>query len=236
MLLRLLCGIRHGWAGPLVLACYENGRNRVFHRRACRHAVPAAAWQVGNLAYMSRLGLWGPGAAFPSFEVPACCRGWGPGSGGRAAWTCQRRCAVAASPALHSLHPRLQAFLASMKKRGITFLEMLSMELKGDGLYVSRGLSFRCAAPALAARPPCTWRPLRPCWWRHRGRAAHGACRRKPVISPAAVHVPCLLAPPQGGRVFGAGVPADGAADCGVRCRGVCVAGAAGVTCAGCGG
>lgn len=24
-----------------------------------------------------------------------------------------------------------------------TFLEMLSMELKGDGLYVSRGLSFR---------------------------------------------------------------------------------------------
>jgi hypothetical protein len=31
-----------------------------------------------------------------------------------------------------------------MKRRGITFLEMLSMELKGDGLYVSRGLSFRC--------------------------------------------------------------------------------------------
>ncbi|KAL4859390.1 Protein strawberry notch 1 [Chlorella vulgaris] len=36
-----------------------------------------------------------------------------------------------------------QAFLDSMKRRGITFLEMLSMELKGDGLYVSRGLSFR---------------------------------------------------------------------------------------------
>ncbi|KAL4431062.1 hypothetical protein ABPG75_006318 [Micractinium tetrahymenae] len=59
--------------------------------------------EVGNLAYMERLGLWGPGAAFPNF----------------------------------------QAFLDSMKRRGITFLEMLSMELKGDGLYVSRGLSFR---------------------------------------------------------------------------------------------
>lgn len=59
--------------------------------------------EVGNLAYMERLGLWGVGAAFPSF----------------------------------------QAFLDSMKRRGITFLEMLSMELKGDGLYVSRGLSFR---------------------------------------------------------------------------------------------
>ncbi|KAI7844526.1 hypothetical protein COHA_001884 [Chlorella ohadii] len=59
--------------------------------------------EVGNLAYMERLGLWGPGAAFSTF----------------------------------------QSFLDSMKKRGITFLEMLSMELKGDGLYVSRGLSFR---------------------------------------------------------------------------------------------
>ncbi|KAI3433451.1 hypothetical protein D9Q98_003264 [Chlorella vulgaris] len=39
--------------------------------------------------------------------------------------------------------PDFQAFLDSMKRRGITFLEMLSMELKGDGLYVSRGLSFR---------------------------------------------------------------------------------------------
>lgn len=64
--------------------------------------MPGAA-EVGNLAYMERLGLWGVGAAFPSF----------------------------------------QAFLDSMKRRGITFLEMLSMELKGDGLYVSRGLSFR---------------------------------------------------------------------------------------------
>lgn len=45
---------------------------------------PAPAAEVGNLAYMERLGLWGPGAAFPSF----------------------------------------QAFLDSMKRRGITFLEV----------------------------------------------------------------------------------------------------------------
>ncbi|GAB4817714.1 hypothetical protein N2152v2_004760 [Parachlorella kessleri] len=59
--------------------------------------------EVGNMAYMTRLGLWGTGSAFPDFE----------------------------------------AFLDSMKKRGVSFMEMLAMELKGDGLYVARGLSFR---------------------------------------------------------------------------------------------
>ncbi len=46
-----------------------------------------------------------------------------------------------------------------MKKRGITFLEMLSMELKGDGeVAPGRGLPARAAAPRLpvgsAARAP----------------------------------------------------------------------------------
>ena len=30
-----------------------------------------------------------------------------------------------------------------MKKRGVSFLEMLSMEMKGEGYYVARGLSFK---------------------------------------------------------------------------------------------
>ena len=36
-----------------------------------------------------------------------------------------------------------EAFLESMKKRGVSFLEMLSMEMKGEGYYVARGLSFK---------------------------------------------------------------------------------------------
>ncbi|KAK9814268.1 hypothetical protein WJX72_003136 [[Myrmecia] bisecta] len=61
--------------------------------------------EVGNMAYMTRLGLWGPGSAFSDFE----------------------------------------AFLDSMKKRGVSFMEMLAMEMKSEGYYVARGLSFRDA-------------------------------------------------------------------------------------------
>ena len=61
--------------------------------------------EVGNMAYMTRLGLWGSGSAFPDFE----------------------------------------AFLDSMRKRGVSFMEMLAMELKAEGNYVARGLSFRSA-------------------------------------------------------------------------------------------
>lgn len=32
-----------------------------------------------------------------------------------------------------------------MKSRGVSFLEMLAMELKNEGKYVARGLSFRTA-------------------------------------------------------------------------------------------
>lgn len=63
--------------------------------------------EVGNMAYMTRLGLWGPGSAFSDFE----------------------------------------AFLDSMKKRGVSFMEMLAMEMKAEGNYVARGLSFR-SSPA----------------------------------------------------------------------------------------
>jgi P-loop containing NTP hydrolase pore-1 len=64
-------------------------------------------------AYMSRLGLWGPGSAFADF----------------------------------------QAFLDSMKKRGVSFLEMLAMEMKAEGMYVARALSFRQAPFACAQTP-----------------------------------------------------------------------------------
>ena len=59
--------------------------------------------QVGNLAYMTRLGRWGPGTAFPDFG----------------------------------------AFLDSMKARGVSFLELLAMEMKAEGFYLARSLSFR---------------------------------------------------------------------------------------------
>ncbi|GAX84898.1 hypothetical protein CEUSTIGMA_g12319.t1 [Chlamydomonas eustigma] len=61
--------------------------------------------EVGNMAYMSRMGLWGPGTAFQDFE----------------------------------------AFLDSMKKRGVSFMELLAMEMKAEGKYVARGLSFKDA-------------------------------------------------------------------------------------------
>ncbi|XP_074658013.1 uncharacterized protein LOC141910988 [Tubulanus polymorphus] len=60
---------------------------------------------VKNMAFMERLGLWGDGAPFPSFEQ----------------------------------------FLDSVQKRGLGVAEMLAMEMKASGLYVSRGLSFRQA-------------------------------------------------------------------------------------------
>jgi hypothetical protein len=38
-----------------------------------------------------------------------------------------------------------ESFLSSMKSRGVSFLEMLAMELKNEGKYVARGLSFLAA-------------------------------------------------------------------------------------------
>ena len=70
-------------------------------RTACVRQV--SQMQVGNLAYMTRLGLWGLGTAFPDFA----------------------------------------AFLDSMKARGVSFLELLAMEMKAEGFYLARSLSFR---------------------------------------------------------------------------------------------
>jgi hypothetical protein len=58
--------------------------------------------EIGNMAYMSRMGFWGAGSAFPTADD----------------------------------------FLSSMKARGLGFLEMLAMEMKAEGKYVSRSLSF----------------------------------------------------------------------------------------------
>jgi hypothetical protein len=69
------------------------------------YASATGVSEVGNMAYMSRIGLFGAGCAFQTFED----------------------------------------FLASLKKKGMSFLELLAMELKGQGYYLARGLSFRSA-------------------------------------------------------------------------------------------
>ena len=47
-----------------------------------------------------------------------------------------------------------KAFLDSMKSRGVSFLEMLAMEMKSEGYYVARGLSFTygCCTDACDAK------------------------------------------------------------------------------------
>jgi hypothetical protein len=67
------------------------------------YASATGVSEVGNLAYMARLGLWGPGTAWPDFP----------------------------------------AFLDSLRRRGVSFMEMLAMEMKATGKYVARGLAFR---------------------------------------------------------------------------------------------
>ncbi|KDD73623.1 P-loop containing NTP hydrolase pore-1 protein, partial [Helicosporidium sp. ATCC 50920] len=69
--------------------------------------------EIGDLAYMSRLGLWGFGSSFRDFG----------------------------------------AFLDSVRRRGVSFMELLAMELKKEGLYLSRGLSFQDASFALLDCP-----------------------------------------------------------------------------------
>ena len=58
-----------------------------------------------NMAYMERLGLWGPGTQFDSFND----------------------------------------FFVEMKNRGVGALEMLAIEMKASGGYVSRALGFKSA-------------------------------------------------------------------------------------------
>eukprot|EP00057_Strongylocentrotus_purpuratus_P009593 XP_011664067.1 PREDICTED: protein strawberry notch homolog 1 isoform X3 [Strongylocentrotus purpuratus] len=58
---------------------------------------------VKNMAFMERLGLWGEGASFKTFEH----------------------------------------FLDTITRKGLGAAEMLAMEMKASGMYVSRGLSFQ---------------------------------------------------------------------------------------------
>lgn len=73
------------------------------HGALARRVRGLVLLQVGNMAYMARMGLWGPCSPFPDFA----------------------------------------AFLESMKKRGVSFMELLAMEMKAAGRYMARGLSFR---------------------------------------------------------------------------------------------
>eukprot|EP00124_Ichthyophonus_hoferi_P002527 Ihof_evm6s175 gene=Ihof_evmTU6s175 len=61
------------------------------------------ATDVKNLGFMERLGLWGPGLSFPTFDT----------------------------------------FLEDIGRRGLGALEMMAMEMKISGVYVSRSLSFQ---------------------------------------------------------------------------------------------
>ena len=60
--------------------------------------------EIGNMAYMQRLGFWGRGTPFADAD----------------------------------------RFISAMRNRGVGS-EMLAMEMKASGKYVSRGLSFRQA-------------------------------------------------------------------------------------------
>ena len=53
-----------------------------------------------------------------------------------------------------------KTFWDSTNKRGIPFLEMLAMELKSEGVFVARTLSFTCGCP----RTSCSLCMQSPCW------------------------------------------------------------------------
>lgn len=67
------------------------------------YASATGVCEVSNMAYLSRLGLFGPGTAFKDFDT----------------------------------------FANSLRRKGINFLEHLAMDLKSQGFYLARGLSFR---------------------------------------------------------------------------------------------
>lgn len=68
--------------------------------------IPVSLKYIGFFqAFMERLGLWGVGAQFRSFEQ----------------------------------------FIKFVQKKGLGMAEMLAMEMKMSGMYVSRGLSYKQA-------------------------------------------------------------------------------------------
>lgn len=82
----------------------------------CVYCSATGVSEVAHMAYLERMGLWGPGSAFADFE----------------------------------------AFLGAMRNRGVSFLEMLAMEMKSEGKYCARGLSFRSAEFSML---PCALTP-----------------------------------------------------------------------------
>lgn len=160
----------------------------------CFLTCPPFLEQVGNLAYMERLGLWGPGAAFSTFQsFLDSMKKRGIVSGGREEGQCKAaECCCAPGQLGSERHglssstcivlactmtacPATCPFPACPHRQ--TFLEMLSMELKGDGLYVSRGLSFRCAALPHTFDSACQWSLSPRCKARVRLRVSCGRLR-----------------------------------------------------------
>ncbi|KAJ8613239.1 hypothetical protein CTAYLR_004535 [Chrysophaeum taylorii] len=79
------------------------------------YASATGVSEISNMAYASRLGLWGPGTSFDTFKL----------------------------------------FSEVMDKRGVGALEMLALELKASGAYVSRGLSWgQCEFEHVVCRLP----------------------------------------------------------------------------------
>ena len=90
--------------GSRVASCVIELQRRLPNARVVYCSATGVS-EVGNMAYMARLGFWGRGTPFHDAK----------------------------------------AFIDAMKHRGVGFLEMLAMEMKAGGKYVSRGLSFRQA-------------------------------------------------------------------------------------------
>ena len=91
-------------AGSKVASCVIELQRRLPNARVVYCSATGVS-EVGNMAYMARLGFWGRGTPFADAK----------------------------------------SFVDAMKHRGVGFLEMLAMEMKASGKYVSRGLSFRQA-------------------------------------------------------------------------------------------
>ena len=125
-----------------------------------------------------------------------------------------------------------KAFLDTMKKRGVSFLELLAMEAKSNGYYVARSLSFRCACGRVAGPVPAPAVLA----GSEQILSLHAHCLSVPPL-PALLHgsmrmgradagrAEMLRAVLQGRRVHRAGVPADRRADSHLRRRRAAVAG-----------
>ena len=132
------------------------------------YASATGVSEVANMAYLTRLGLFGPGTAFSTSDD----------------------------------------FITSLQRKGINFLEQLAMDLKSQGFYVARGLSFRSAEfmeleigltdaqIALYDAAVAIWADLREAI--HRAWAAFGDASTDPwkpfwAAQQVGSHVSCLL-------------------------------------------